>query len=81
MVAFTLGFVSHQVADVTWDSLGIEQGFLTTMGDVNFFGSFSAAHSVGDPGVTWWCHLKAIQGKYHQALMNGMLTVLSLGMD
>lgn len=50
MVAFTLGFVSHQVADVTWHSLGIEQGFLTTMGDVNFFGSFPAAHSVGDPG-------------------------------
>lgn len=50
MVAFTLGFVSHQVADVTWHSLGIEQGFLTTMGDVNFFGSFPDAHSVGDPG-------------------------------
>lgn len=49
-MAFTLGFVSHQVADVTWHSLGIEQGFLTTMGDVNFFGSFPAAHSVGDPG-------------------------------
>lgn len=50
LVAFTLGFVSHQVADVTWHSLGIEQGFLTTMGDVNFFGSFPDAHSVGDPG-------------------------------
>ena len=50
MVAFTLGFVSHQVADVTWHSLGIEQGFLTTMGNVNFFGSFPAAHNVGDPG-------------------------------
>lgn len=50
LVAFTLGFVSHQVADVTWHSLGINQGFLTTMGDVNFFGSFPAAHSIGDPG-------------------------------
>ena len=50
MVAFTFGFVSHQVADVTWHSLGIKQGFLRTMGDVNFFGSFPAAHSVGDPG-------------------------------
>ena len=50
LVAFTLGFVSHQVADVTWHSLGIDQGFLTTMGDVNFFGSFPAAHSIGDPG-------------------------------
>ena len=50
LVAFTFGFVSHQVADVTWHSLGIDQGFLTTMADVNFYGSFSAAHSVGDPG-------------------------------
>ncbi|KAK2566631.1 Phosphatidylinositol-glycan-specific phospholipase D [Acropora cervicornis] len=50
LVAFTLGFVSHQVADVTWHSLGIKQGFLTTMGDVNFFGSFPAAHPVGDIG-------------------------------
>ena len=50
LVAFTLGFVSHQVADITWHSLGIKQGFLSTMGDVNFFGSFSAAHSIGDPG-------------------------------
>ncbi|CAH3188460.1 unnamed protein product, partial [Porites evermanni] len=50
LVAFTLGFVSHQVADVTWHSLGINQGFLTTMGDLNFFGSFPAAHSIGDPG-------------------------------
>ena len=49
-MAFTLGFVSHQVADVTWHSLGIQQGFLTTMGDVNFFGSFPAAHKIGDPG-------------------------------
>ena len=49
-MAFTLGFVSHQVADVTWHSLGIEQGFLRTMGDVNFFGSFPAAHNVGDIG-------------------------------
>lgn len=42
--------MSHQVADVTWHSLGIKQGFLTTMGDVNFFGSFPAAHPVGDIG-------------------------------
>ena len=42
--------MSHQVADVTWHSLGIQQGFLRTMGDVNFFGSFPAAHSVGDAG-------------------------------
>ncbi|XP_071955087.1 phosphatidylinositol-glycan-specific phospholipase D-like [Antedon mediterranea] len=50
LVVFMLGFVSHQVADISWHSLGIEQGFLATMGQVNFFGSFSAAHPVGDEG-------------------------------
>ncbi|XP_041456952.1 phosphatidylinositol-glycan-specific phospholipase D-like [Lytechinus variegatus] len=50
LVVFLLGFASHQVADVSWHSLGIDQGFLTTMGDINFFGSFPDAHSVGDEG-------------------------------
>lgn len=50
LVVFMLGFVSHQVADITWHSLGIQQGFLQTMGKVNFYGSFNAAHSIGDPG-------------------------------
>ncbi|XP_019619337.1 PREDICTED: phosphatidylinositol-glycan-specific phospholipase D-like [Branchiostoma belcheri] len=50
LVVFLLGIVSHQVADISWHSLGIDQGFLSTMGDVNFHGSFSSAHSVGDPG-------------------------------
>ncbi|XP_038051149.1 phosphatidylinositol-glycan-specific phospholipase D-like isoform X2 [Patiria miniata] len=50
LVVFMLGFASHQVADVSWHSLGIDQGFLRTMGDVNFHGSFDDAHSVGDIG-------------------------------
>ncbi|XP_071501888.1 phosphatidylinositol-glycan-specific phospholipase D-like [Diadema antillarum] len=50
LVVFLLGFASHQVADISWHSLGIDQGFLTTMGDINFFGSFPNAHSVGDIG-------------------------------
>jgi glycosylphosphatidylinositol phospholipase D len=50
LLAFTLGFVSHQMADVTWHSLGIDQGFLSAMGFINFHGSFSDAHSVGDFG-------------------------------
>ncbi|XP_035660620.1 phosphatidylinositol-glycan-specific phospholipase D-like isoform X1 [Branchiostoma floridae] len=50
LVVFLLGVVSHQVADISWHSLGIDQGFLSTMGDVNFHGSFSNAHTVGDPG-------------------------------
>ncbi len=50
LIAFTLGFASHQIADVTWHSLGIAQGFLSAMGFVDFHGSFDAAHSVGDVG-------------------------------
>ncbi|XP_033118373.1 phosphatidylinositol-glycan-specific phospholipase D-like [Anneissia japonica] len=50
LVVFMLGFVSHQVADISWHSLGIDQGFLATMGQINFFGSFPAAHDVGDEG-------------------------------
>ena len=34
LVVFMLGFISHQVADVSWHSLGIDQGFLDTMGKV-----------------------------------------------
>ncbi|KAM4834873.1 phosphatidylinositol-glycan-specific phospholipase D isoform 2-T2 [Thomomys bottae] len=50
LVAFLFGITSHMVADVSWHSLGIEQGFLRTMGEIDFHGSYSQAHSVGDFG-------------------------------
>lgn len=50
LIAFLFGITSHQVADILWHSLGIEQGFLQTMASVNFHGSFPAAHSWGDLG-------------------------------
>ena len=34
LVVFLFGIVSHQVADILWHSLGIDQGFLATMGNV-----------------------------------------------
>jgi len=34
LVVFLLGVVQHQVADVSWHSLGIDQGFLQTMAQV-----------------------------------------------
>ena len=34
------------MADVTWHSLGIEQGFLAAMGDVNFICFFSFFQAV-----------------------------------
>ncbi|XP_008578807.1 PREDICTED: phosphatidylinositol-glycan-specific phospholipase D [Galeopterus variegatus] len=50
LVAFLFGITSHMVADVSWHSLGIEQGFLRTMGAIDFHGSYSKAHSTGDFG-------------------------------
>ncbi|XP_025072196.1 phosphatidylinositol-glycan-specific phospholipase D isoform X1 [Alligator sinensis] len=50
LVAFLFGIASHMVADVNWHSLGIDQGFLQTMGAIDFHGSYSEAHQVGDFG-------------------------------
>ena len=51
LVAFMFGFISHQVADISWHSLaGFQQGFLQAMANVNFHGDFNAAHSDGDVG-------------------------------
>uniref|UniRef100_A0A8B9F5L9 Phosphatidylinositol-glycan-specific phospholipase D n=1 Tax=Amazona collaria TaxID=241587 RepID=A0A8B9F5L9_9PSIT len=37
LVAFLFGIASHMVADVSWHSLGIDQGFLKAMGEVIWF--------------------------------------------
>nr|XP_041570161.1 phosphatidylinositol-glycan-specific phospholipase D isoform X4 [Taeniopygia guttata] len=50
LVAFLFGIASHMVADVSWHSLGIDQGFLKAMGEIDFHGSYAEAHSVGDFG-------------------------------
>ncbi|XP_006878008.1 PREDICTED: phosphatidylinositol-glycan-specific phospholipase D [Chrysochloris asiatica] len=50
LVAFLFGIASHMVADISWHSLGIEQGFLKTMGAIDFHNSYSEAHSAGDFG-------------------------------
>ncbi|KAM7174267.1 phosphatidylinositol-glycan-specific phospholipase D [Macrochelys suwanniensis] len=50
LVAFLFGIASHMVADVSWHSLGIDQGFLRTMGEIDFHGSYSDAHHTGDFG-------------------------------
>ncbi len=34
-VVFLLGVVSHQVSDISWHSLGIDQGFIRTMSKVS----------------------------------------------
>ncbi|KAM5202547.1 phosphatidylinositol-glycan-specific phospholipase D isoform 4-T4 [Hipposideros larvatus] len=50
LVAFLFGITSHMVADISWHSLGIEQGFLSTMGAIDFHGYYAEAHSAGDFG-------------------------------
>ncbi|KAK0052127.1 phosphatidylinositol-glycan-specific phospholipase D [Biomphalaria pfeifferi] len=50
LAAFIMGIMSHQVADVSWHALGIDQGFLQAMAGINYHGSFPSAHSDGDLG-------------------------------
>ncbi|XP_040288817.1 phosphatidylinositol-glycan-specific phospholipase D [Bufo bufo] len=50
LVAFLFGIASHMVADVSWHSLGIDQGFLRAMAEIDFHGSYSEAHQAGDFG-------------------------------
>ncbi|XP_069126024.1 phosphatidylinositol-glycan-specific phospholipase D-like [Argopecten irradians] len=50
LVAFLFGVVSHQVADVVWHGLGVDQGFIPTMGMENFHGSYANAHTAADFG-------------------------------
>ncbi|KAM9307705.1 phosphatidylinositol-glycan-specific phospholipase D [Gastrophryne carolinensis] len=50
LVAFIFGIASHMVADVTWHSLHIKEGFLRAMAAIDFHGSYSKAHQTGDFG-------------------------------
>ncbi|XP_052090301.1 phosphatidylinositol-glycan-specific phospholipase D-like [Mytilus californianus] len=50
LVVFILGIMSHQVSDVVWHSLGIEQGFIPTLAAVDFHGNYSVAHEAADLG-------------------------------
>lgn len=36
-MAFLFGVASHMVADISWHSLGIDQGFLKAMGEVSLY--------------------------------------------
>lgn len=48
--AFLVGIMSHQVSDVSWHSLGLFEGLLRAMADIEFDGDYDAAHSVLDVG-------------------------------
>ncbi|XP_065179738.1 phosphatidylinositol-glycan-specific phospholipase D-like [Sycon ciliatum] len=50
LVVFLLGFTSHQIADVLWHNLGVQDGFLQEMANTNYHGDFNKAHPVGDVG-------------------------------
>lgn len=89
LVAFLFGITSHMVADVSWHSLGIEQGFLRTMGAIDFQGSYSEAHSAGDFGGDvlsqfefnfnyltrrWYVPIKDLLGIYDQLYGRKVIT-------
>ena len=50
LVAFLFGIASHQISDVTWHGLGIEQGFIDTMAALNFDNIYDPAHTTADFG-------------------------------
>ncbi|XP_036615846.1 phosphatidylinositol-glycan-specific phospholipase D isoform X2 [Trichosurus vulpecula] len=89
LVAFLFGIASHMVADVSWHSLGIEQGFLQTMGQIDFHGSYSDAHPIGDfggdvlshfeldfnyLGRSWYIPVKDLMGIYKQLYGKEVIT-------
>lgn len=48
--AFIYGILTHQVADVSWHSLGVKQGLLIMLTRMEFDGDIDRAHSVLDTG-------------------------------
>ncbi|ANB14440.1 hypothetical protein AWJ20_2030 [Sugiyamaella lignohabitans] len=48
--AFIFGILTHQVADISWHSLGIQQGLLRMLANREFNGDVAEAHSVLDTG-------------------------------
>ncbi|KAM4688962.1 phosphatidylinositol-glycan-specific phospholipase D [Discoglossus pictus] len=69
LVAFIFGITSHMVSDVSWHSLGIDQGFLRTMGEIDFHGSYTKAHQAGDFGADvlsqFELNLDYLEGKWY----------------
>ncbi|KAK9234968.1 zinc dependent phospholipase C-domain-containing protein [Lipomyces kononenkoae] len=48
--AFLFGVLTHQIADVSWHSLGVDQGLLMAMAIREFDGDYVAAHNTLDTG-------------------------------
>ncbi|KAA8911901.1 hypothetical protein TRICI_003677 [Trichomonascus ciferrii] len=48
--AFIYGILTHQVADVSWHSLGVKQGLLIMLARMEFDNDIDRAHSVLDTG-------------------------------
>lgn len=48
--AFIYGILTHQVSDVSWHSLGVKQGLLIMLAQMEFDGDADKAHSVLDTG-------------------------------
>ena len=50
VAAFLFGVLSHAVSDASWHSLGMRNGIIHAMENIEFFGDFGDAHSVADTG-------------------------------
>lgn len=54
------------MADVSWHSLGIDQGFIRAMANVNFHAVFSDAHGTADVGGDMMSQLEADDSPINQ---------------
>ncbi|KAL5034680.1 hypothetical protein BDV3_004199 [Batrachochytrium dendrobatidis] len=50
LVSFLFGVISHGIADVSWHSLGMDEGFIEAMQHSMFGGSYSKSHDNADAG-------------------------------
>ncbi|KAH6569354.1 hypothetical protein BASA61_009481 [Batrachochytrium salamandrivorans] len=50
LASFLFGVISHGIADASWHSLGMDEGFIETMQHSMFDGSYSDSHSNADIG-------------------------------
>lgn len=49
-IAFTLGFLSHSVADTSWHSLGMREGFIEELYETEYGTGRNEAHGMADTG-------------------------------
>ncbi|KAK9457336.1 zinc dependent phospholipase C-domain-containing protein [Dipodascopsis uninucleata] len=68
--AFLYGMFTHQIADVSWHSLGVDQGLLMAIALTEFDGDYSSAHRVLDTGGDMILMYRLIESGADLSFMN-----------